>query len=102
MNDVTTVCNAPYLDATPPGQYAYGSTTSSPTHAKDTAYLFYDRNLIMVSNAVPAEFLQLCITRFAEKGMLDSLSPAPCMTDENRIIPDIDSPYIGPVDNEQL
>ena len=103
IGDVSIVCNARYLDNAFPGQYAYEFTVPPSTHAEDTAYLFYDSGTApMVSNATLAVLLQRYIARFAETGSPTAPDLPPFETNENGIVQNLNSSYIGPMEDEPL
>ena len=103
IGDAAIVCNARYLDNAFQGQYAYEFTVPPSTHAEDTSYIFYDNGTApMVSNTTLAVLLQRYITRFAETGSPNAPDLPPFVTNENHIVQNLNSSYIGPIVDERL
>ena len=103
IGDVSIVCNARYLDDAFQGQYAYEFTVPPSTHAEDTSYVFYDNGTApMVSNITLAALLQRYITRFAETGTPNGPGLPPFVKNNNGIVQNLNSSYIGPVEDEPI
>ncbi|KAM0803852.1 Alpha/Beta hydrolase protein [Usnea florida] len=103
VGDAAIVCNARYLDDAFQGQYAYEFTVPPSTHAEDLSYLFYDNGTAaMVSNTTLAVLLQRYITRFAETGSPNAPDLPPFATNENQIVQNLNSSYIGPIMDESI
>ena len=103
VGDVAIVCNARYLDNAFQGQYAYVFSVPPSTHAEDTAYVFYDSGTApMVSNTTLADLLQRYLTRFAETGIPSGTGLPAFVPNDNGVVQNINSTYIGPVGDEPL
>ena len=104
IDDVSVVCNARYLDPASQGRYAYDFTVPPSTHVRGIFFVFYDNGTApMLSNVTLAALLQRCIYHvFLETGSPNGPGLPPLARNENRVVQDLNTLYIGPVEDEPL